>query len=186
MKPGDSLTAIARKHDTTLSRLAHINKIDPSKVLLIGYKLRLPASVRTASAPTAVSASDAAAVRDSLARWSAHYGIDPRLARALAWMESGFNNTVVSSVGAQGVMQLLPTTWDYVERVLIGHKVQHDADGNVHVGMAYLNHLLHAFNGNERLALAGWYQGERSVRATGLYKVTKPFVADVLALRQRM
>ena len=47
-------------------------------------------------------------------------------------------------------MQLLPSTWDYVETVLIKHPVAHDADGNVHVGLAYLNHLLHAFNGNEQ------------------------------------
>jgi soluble lytic murein transglycosylase-like protein len=125
-------------------------------------------------------------VRDSLDRWSAHYGVDRSLARALAWMESGYNNSVVSSVGAQGVMQLLPTTWDYVERSLIGRKVAHDADGNVHVGMAYLSHLLHAFNGNERLALAAWYQGERATKAVGPYKVSKAFVADVLALKQRM
>jgi soluble lytic murein transglycosylase-like protein len=101
-------------------------------------------------------------------------------------MESGYNNSVVSSVGAQGVMQLLPTTWDYVESVLIKHKIDHGADGNVHVGLAYLNHLLNAFHGNEHLALAAWYQGERSVKARGPYKVSKVFVADVLALKQRM
>jgi soluble lytic murein transglycosylase-like protein len=89
-------------------------------------------------------------------------------------------------VGAQGVMQLLPTTWSYVENVLIGHKVQHDADGNVQVGVAYLHHLLGAFNGNEHLALAAWYQGERSVKQTGVLKVSKVFVADVLALKTRM
>ena len=52
--------------------------------------------------------------------------------------------------------------------------------------MAYLSHLLTAFGGDEHLALAGWYQGERSVRATGPYKVSKAFVADVLALKLRM
>jgi len=93
--------------------------------------LRLPASVRKAAGQTAVSASNATLVRSSLDKWAAHYGIDASLARALAWMESGFNNSVVSSVGAQGVMQLLPSTWDYVEQSLIGHAVQHDADGNV-------------------------------------------------------
>jgi len=184
VRPGDSLTAIARRHGTTLSRLAHLNGLNPGKPLLIGVKLRLPASVRVA--PAAVSATNASTVRDSLDRWSAHYGIDPSLARALAWMESGYNNSVVSSVGAQGVMQLLPTTWDYVETVLIKQKVAHDADGNVHVGLAYLNHLLQAFDGDPHLALAAWYQGERSVKATGPYKVSKAFVADVLALKERM
>jgi len=184
VRPGDSLTAIAHRHGTTLSKITQLNRLDPAKPLLIGVKLRLPAAVR--SEPTAVSATNASSVRASLDRWAAHYGIDPSLARALAWMESGYNNTVVSSVGAQGVMQLLPSTWDYVERVLIGHTVAHDADGNVQVGMAYLNHLLDTFGGDEQLALAGWYQGERSVKTTGPYKVSKAFVADVLALKERM
>jgi LysM repeat protein len=185
VRPGDSLTAIARKHGTTLSRLARINKLDPARPLLIGTRLRLPLGMPSAP-PTAVSATNASSVRASLDRWSAHYGIDPSLARALAWMESGYNNDVVSSVGAQGVMQLLPSTWEYVETVLIGSKVSHDAEGNVHVGLAYLNHLLDAFGGNEHRALAAWYQGERSVKASGPYKVSKAFVADVLALRSRM
>jgi soluble lytic murein transglycosylase-like protein len=184
VKPGDSLTAIARKHGTTLSRIAKLNRINPARPLLIGVKLRIPTAVQVV--PTAASATNAATVRDSLDRWSAHYGINRSLARALAWMESGYNNSVVSNVGAQGVMQLLPTTWDYVEKVLIGHPVAHDADGNIHVGMAYLNHLLHAFGGDEHLALAGWYQGERSVKARGPYKVSRVFIADVLALKQRM
>ena len=111
---------------------------------------------------------------------------EKRLVRAVAWMESGFQQNVRSAVGAEGVMQLLPTTWKYVENVLLGTKVPHTADGNVRVGVAYLHHLLQAFGGNERLALAGWYQGEAAVRKRGVYKVSKPFVADVLALRARM
>jgi LysM repeat protein len=187
VKPGDSLTAIAQRSHTTLSRLAHINGLDPAHPLLIGTALRLPAAVTTAAVtPTSASASNATAIRASLDKWAAYYGIDPSLARALAWMESGFNNTVVSSVGAQGVLQLLPSTWDYVEKVLIGHQVQHDADGNVQVGLAYLHHLLGAFGGNEQLALAGWYQGERATKASGPYKVSKVFIANVLALRERM
>lgn len=183
--PGESLTAIAARFKTSVPTLARLNGIDPAKPLLIGTSLRLPAIVRT-SAPASVAASDATAVRSSLDRWSAHYGIDPHLARALAWMESGFNNAMVSSVGAQGVMQLLPSTWDYVETSLIGHKIPHTADGNVHVGMAYLRHLLDVFGGDERLALAGWYQGERAVKESGVLRVSETFVADVLALKQRM
>jgi Transglycosylase SLT domain/LysM domain/Putative peptidoglycan binding domain len=183
VRPGDSLTAIARRARTSVSKLARLNRIDPAHVLLIGAKLRFPASV---AAPTAVSATNATAVRASLDRWAAHYGVDPRLARALAWMESGYQNDVVSSVGAQGVMQLLPSTWRYVERVLLGHRVRHDAAGNVQVGITLLHHLLRAFDGNERLALAAWYQGERAVRRHGVLKVSKTFVADVEALKSRM
>ncbi len=35
-------------------------------------------------------------------------------------MESGYNNRLVSSTGARGIMQLLPTTFKFAENVLIG------------------------------------------------------------------
>jgi soluble lytic murein transglycosylase-like protein len=101
-------------------------------------------------------------------------------------MESGFQQSVVSPVGAEGVMQLLPSTWSYAEDVLLGHKVAHTADGNVQVGVAYLSHLLKAFGGDEKLALAAWYQGERAVRESGPFPESTAFVNDVLALRDRM
>ena len=186
VRPGDSLTAIARRHHTTLRVLARINRLDPSRYLIIGTKLRLPATVVHVQRTSAVSATNATAVRASLDYWAGHYGVDPQLARALAWMESGYQNDVVSSVGAQGVMQLMPATWKYVERVLLGHKVPHTASGNVEVGVTLLHHLLGVFNGNEQLALAAWYQGERAVRHVGVYKVSRTFVADVEALKTRM
>jgi LysM repeat protein len=187
VKSGDSLTAIARGAGVSLPALARLNHVNPTHVLLIGRRLRVPTrAVAAAAEPQAVVTTGASSVRASLDRWSTYYGVDPSLAHALAWMESGYNNALVSSVGAQGVMQLLPTTWDYVESVLIGQKVAHDADGNVHVGMAYLHHLLGAFGGNETLALAAWYQGETSVKATGPFQVSKVFVANVLALQRRM
>ncbi len=185
VKPGESLTAIAARFGTTIAVLARLNHLDPARPLLIGTVLRLPAVV-SGLEPASATIAGVASVRASLDRWSAAYGVDPRLARALAWMESGFNNAMVSNVGAQGVMQILPSTWNYVERVLIGHAVAHSADGNVHVGVALLRHLLTAFHGDERLAVAAWYQGERAVRRHGVYEVSKPFVADVLALRERM
>ena len=132
-----------------------------------------------------VPAENPATVRATLDHWAGHYGLDPSLARALAWMESGYNPNVTSSVGAWGVMQILPTTWTYVETSLIGRPVPRTAEGNVHVGTALLHHLLKVFDGNERLALGAWYQGERAVRTNGLYPETRTFVADVLALRNR-
>jgi LysM repeat protein len=182
-KPGDSLTIIARREHTNVRTLARLNHIDPQHYLLIGTKLRLPAS-ETES--VAMSATSATSVRADIDAWSAHFGVDSSLSRALAWMESGYQDDVVSSVGAQGVMQLLPSTWRYVETVLLHHRVDHTASGNVEVGVAYLHHLLDAFGGNERLALAAWYQGERSVRQIGVYKVSKVFVDDVEALKTRM
>jgi len=176
---GDTLTALAARSGTTVFALASLNRIDPAKPILIGERLRLPARP-AALAPTG---SD---VRARLDAWSGRLGVDPHLVRALAWMESGFQTRIVSSAGARGVLQTLPTTRSYVETVLVGHPLPRTVDGDIEVGILYLRHLLQVFHGNERLALAGWYQGERAVRAHGLYNVSKPFVANVLALRTRM
>ena len=125
-------------------------------------------------------------VQALLDHWAARYGVNVHLVRGLAWMESGYNNRLVSSTGARGIMQVEPYTWRFVEKVLIGHRVRHGRSGNIHVGVAYLRHLLDDFGGNERLALAGWYQGERAVRTRGVYRQTRRFVRDVLSLAARM
>jgi LysM repeat protein len=189
VRAGESLSSIARHYGTTVAKLARLNHLDPSHVLLIGTKLRVPAGGRPRQVKTqsvAYRTQSVASVRALLDYWAMHYGVSVHLVRALAWMESGYNNHLVSSVGARGIMQLLPTTFRFSETVLIGHKLIHNANGNVRAGVAYIAHLLHDFHGNRRLALAGWYQGERAVRKRGLYKETRPFVANVLALAQRM
>ena len=122
----------------------------------------------------------------SIDAWSAHYGVDARLARAVAWQESGFHINILSPAGAWGPMQVLPGTWSYVEDVLIGHPVARTADGDVRIGVALLHHLIGAFGGNERRAVAAYYQGESSVREHGMLAVTRWYVADVMALRSRM
>ena len=124
-------------------------------------------------------------VRAQIDRWAAHYGIPVNLARALAWQESGFQTNVTSSVGAWGPMQVIPSTWTFVETVLLGRSVPKTGEGGIEVGMALLNHLLRRFDGDQRLALAAWYQGEQAVRERGFYDETKVFVANVLALTGR-
>jgi peptidoglycan hydrolase-like protein with peptidoglycan-binding domain len=182
VRPGDSLTTIAERHGTSVSALARDNRLDPRGFLLIGARLRVP----TGAAALAPAASRDE-VRVSIDRWSAAYGVDAQLARALAWMESGFQNQVVSSVGARGVMQLLPVTTDFVQTVLLGETVDTSTvDGNVRLGVRLLAHLLREWNGDTRLALAAWYQGSQAVRDHGVYKVSEPFVANVLALRGRV
>ena len=65
------------------------------------------------------------------------------------------------------MLQTLPVTRQYVETVLLGRSIPHTVDGDIEVGILYLRHLLQVFHGNERLALAGWYQGELAVGSTG-------------------
>jgi LysM repeat protein len=193
VRAGESLSGIARHYHTTVAKLARLNHLDPRHFLIIGTRLHVPhghhvqhAQHVTKTKRVAYRTQSVASVRFLLDHWAAHYGVSTHLVRALAWMESGYNNALVSSVGARGIMQLLPSTFRFSETVLIGHRLRHNADGNVRAGVAYLAHLLHDFHGDRRLALAGWYQGERAVRKHGVYKVSKTFVKDVLALENRM
>jgi soluble lytic murein transglycosylase-like protein len=171
VQPGDTLSAIAFDHGMTVDGIARLNHLDPQGILFAGSRLQVP--------PTSK-----AAIRASIAHWAAHYGVPLRLALALAWQESGHQQTVVSSAGAHGVMQVMPTTWKYVEEQLIGQRVPHTADGNVRIGIAYLRHLLRAFD-NRKLAIAAYAQGEASVRKHGIFRETRGYVADVLALAGR-
>ena len=181
VRPGDNLTAIAGRFGLTLGRLAHANHLDPAHVLLMGTRLVVPVlGDRTSLSVTPEE------VRASLDAWSSRLGVSPHLVRALAWMESGFQPQVVSSVGARGVLQLLPVTREFVQDVLVEHPLPQTVDGDVEAGVLYLRHLLQQFDGDTRLALAAWYQGEKAVRQFGLYEETKPFVDDVLALAARM
>jgi peptidoglycan hydrolase-like protein with peptidoglycan-binding domain len=178
VRPGDSLTAIAGRFGTTLPALARANKLDPDHVLPIGATLRLPTIESGEPSP--------AEVRDLVDKWATRYGVDPSLARALAWMESGYQTNLTSGAGAWGVMQIIPMAWDYVETVLLAEDVPRTPEGNVRVGVALIRQLLREFDGDERLAVGAWYQGARAVREHGLYAETKSFVANVLALRTRV
>lgn len=189
---GDSLTSIATRFGTTVAALARANRLDPTKPIAIGRRIVVPVTPAAAPGRSAAPAgketlsATSSSVRAILDAWSGRLGVDPHLVRALAWMESGYQTRLVSSAGARGVLQTLPVTRDYVESVLIGHAAPRTVDGDVQVGVLYLRQLLRDFHGDKRRALAAWYQGERAVRKHGIYPVTKPFVANVLALETRL
>jgi soluble lytic murein transglycosylase-like protein len=102
--------------------------------------------------------------------------------RALAWQESGYNPGAVSEQGAKGVMQLTSDTWTFVVTVVIRRPVPATADGNIHVGVAYLRYLLTRFGGSTVDAVAAYLQGPRSVELQGVLPATRIYVDDVLSL----
>ena len=188
--PGEGFFVIAARYGVSPLLLAKANGLKLTSVIVPGQKLVLPEGARqpaTRTTPGPASGfgsgnASADAVRASLDRWSAAYGVDHRLARATAWMESGFQQDVVSGVGAMGVMQLLPGTWQWVDQMLIGTTTPRTYDGNVRAGVRYLRWLLDQFDGDRRLALAGYYQGAQAVRDRGLFDDTKQYVALILKL----
>jgi hypothetical protein len=171
-------TAAAVRRLQRRKHLAVDGVVGPQTLRTLGVRQRSPRAAH--AAPPSMLA-----VQNSLRRWSRYYGVSLQLVRALAWMESGFQPTVRSSAGAWGVMQVTPGTWRYVENFVVAHRVPRTLDGGVRVGVAYFHQLLHEFNFRRRLALAAYYQGPWAVRKYGLYRETRRFVANVLALRSR-
>jgi hypothetical protein len=148
------------------------------KALVRGPVRRVTGHRRSTASP--------AAIRWALGHWSRRYGVSTSLVRALAWMESGNQPHVVSAVGARGVMQVMPATHRFVERVLVGKRIPHSAGGNIQVGILYLRHMLRLFNWNKRLALAAYYQGPKAVRRYGLFRESRVYVRAILALERNM
>ena len=182
VEPGEGFFSIAARYHVSPWRRARRNGIPLTRIIHPGQRLALPGGARLSSPPAAGPPASRESVRAAIDFWSGAYGVDATLARALAWMESGFQQDVVSSAGAIGVMQLLPETWEFVDGVLLGAQTSRNYKGNVRAGVRYLRWQLDEFRGDRRLALAGWYQGARAVRERGLFDDTKEFVRIVLAL----
>jgi len=198
VRQGDTLGALAASSGVSVDAMAAMNGLDPSAPLLIGTVIKLPSGAPAppnASTPepaqtvvpqanpeptnAVVGASDVQSV-------AALHGVSPSLAAAIAWQESGFNNSMVSSANARGVMQVMPGTWSYVQDNLADRALDpNSATDNVHAGVLYLKRLLADTGGDESAAIAGYYQGLSSVRSRGMYDDTKQYVANVQALRAR-
>jgi peptidoglycan hydrolase-like protein with peptidoglycan-binding domain len=185
VRSGDTLTAIAARAGTTVTALARANGIDPDGVLLIGARLRLQAGGFGVEAAWPREDISTELVRTRIERFAARAGFPKRLALAVAWIESGYQANVRSSAGAWGPMQVTPPAWDFVEGAILRRAVRHTTSGNIRVGILYLRRLLNEFEGDQRLAVAAYYQGATSVRRHGLLPETEIYVGAVQAVEQR-
>ena len=108
---------------------------------------------------------------------AAKYAVDPKLVSAVAEVESGGNQSAVSSAGAVGVMQLMPET-------AAGLGVNpYDMKSNVEGGTKYLREMLDTFDGDVKKAVAAYNAGPNAVKAyDGIppYAETQNYVNNVL------
>ena len=86
------------------------------------------------------------------------YGVDVKLLKAIAKQESNFQTDVVSKAGAQGVMQLMPAT-----AKAMGVKNAMDPEENIMGGAKLISQLLKKYDGDVKLALAGYNAGTGNV-----------------------
>ncbi|MGT2460434.1 LysM peptidoglycan-binding domain-containing protein [Sinomonas atrocyanea] len=107
-------------------------------------------------------------------------GVDPALALAIAYQESGFSQRAVSPANAIGTMQLVPTSGEWASD-LVGRKLNLlDPYDNATAGIAILRALVRTSK-DEDTAIAGYYQGQYSVAKHGMYKDTKQYVGAIRA-----
>lgn len=188
VRRGDTLSAIAARFGTTSGAIARANNIRNPNLVVIGKQLAIPAGssgVKAAGLPAKLLAHpDRVALRPTFERWAAHYGVPADLLEALAWVESGWQRTVVSSTGAVGIGQLQPATVDHV-RLLIGIPALDptNTDDNIRMSARFLRFLLDRTGGDSSTALAAYYQGLRSATTSPILGETKQYVATVLAFR---
>ena len=91
--------------------------------------------------------------------------VDPLLLYSIMHQESSFKSRALSHKGARGLMQLMPFTASRFGVTNIW-----DPKQNIEGGARYMRFLLDLFDGDVRLALAGYNAGEGAVKKYG-YKV---------------
>lgn len=107
-------------------------------------------------------------------------GLDSKLVQCLIQAESAFNPWAVSVKGAQGLMQLMPTT-----AAELGVDDPFDIDQNLDGGTRYLKQLLDRYDGDLILGLAAYNAGPEAVqrfRGVPPYRETRDYVQRILTM----
>jgi soluble lytic murein transglycosylase-like protein len=130
--------------------------------------------------PVAPSSSGPANPRDLVTRAALQNGLPPELVHGVARVESNYNPAAVSPKGAQGVMQLMPSTARQLDADAS------DAKQNVEAGTRYLRDLLLKYQNDPdpvRRALAAYNAGPGAVakyHGVPPYPETQLYVEKVL------
>jgi soluble lytic murein transglycosylase-like protein len=193
VRSGEHLTGIARHYGVTIAQVVAANGIaDPSRIFA-GQRLTIPGAAAAAPAKAAPGRAMPATMAELVARRGAvraviveeaqRFGVPSAFALAVAWQESGWQQGVVSSAGAIGVMQILPTTAQWVGDAMLGTPVNpRDLRQNVRAGVRLLAHYLDRYGGDRGRVLAAYYQGQAAVDRHGIYRVTRPYIASIAVL----
>ena len=204
VRGGDTLSAIALRFNVSVDKIASANGIANIHRVYAGTRLSIPGASGTKADVGGGAASAGATATGSTGRypallqahperlslaptfdkWAKAYGVPADLLMALAWMESGWQNSVVSSAKAVGVGQLTPPTVDFVSQNLLGTPLDpRNPSDNIRMSARYIRYLLDQSGGDVRSALAGYFQGLGSVRRGGILPVSRWYADTILALR---
>lgn len=102
---------------------------------------------------------------EQIKRYSNEYNIDMDLVQSVIKVESGYNKEVISKKGAIGLMQIMPTTGEWISNKLgIMYKKENLSypDINIQIGTWYLKYLYNRYEKSET-ALAAYNAGQGTV-----------------------
>ena len=189
VQPGDTLSQIAVRFDVSLQKLRDANQVANIDLIVPGQRLKIPgAPAPLASAPPepARHPPQDPQLEAMFTELGSAEGLEPGLLKAIAWIESGWQQHVVSPAGAVGFMQVTPFTAGWLEASVFGEQLNEDVSvyDNVKMGARYLRILL-AATGDEEKAIASYYQGPGTTMSGKMYDETKHYVELVRAVRQR-
>ena len=92
------------------------------------------------------------------------HGVNPYLVMGLAWHESGWNPSAISSAGAIGIMQVMPATAAADGLALLHREVDlFDAADNIDMGTAILKNNLDRYHNDLAKSLLAYYAGAGAV-----------------------
>lgn len=125
-------------------------------------------------------------VRDLLADAARRQGLDPGLVQAVAWWESGWDMSRVSSTGATGLMQVDPATARDLGPKLL-HRTVDIANpyDNADLGAAVLKADIDDSGGDLTVALASYYEGSGNVDPANLDPGAQTYVEGVTSLQKQ-
>lgn len=100
-------------------------------------------------------------------RYAAEYNLRPAFVAAVIRNESSFRTDAESSVGARGLMQLMPDTAEWIAGKIgdSNYSFDHlyDAETNIRYGCWYLNYLSKLFRGDAVLVSSAYHAGQTTV-----------------------
>ena len=119
-------------------------------------------------------------------KWANHYNLSLALLEAVAWQESGWQQNVVSSVGAVGTGQLMPGTAGFISSTLVGMRLDiNSVNDNIRMSAAFLAYLSGVEGNNRCATIAAYYEGPLNLAQYGVFPDTQAYVLSVEALIPR-
>lgn len=183
LQPGDTLLGVARLFDVSVDDLLEHNAIADPGAVPAGLTLSVPLPAES-SPPSSADAPD---IERALREAEREFDLPSGLLLAVAWRESTWQQDAVSSAGAIGIAQVLPSTAEWVQETLLEEERdwRGSARDNAYVAAAYLRFLLDRADGDVWWALAAYYQGWRGMELDGPVGATSGYVRSVLELVPR-